>query len=190
MKFKKLLKGSMLVALLGLMSCSAPKLLLDDGVTSLMDVEVVYTQTNLHPDIRRSRLSTVNFLQEGLIPRCTEVSVIDVGRKRFTFIASGVEYNLLKYGKTASFGDAILKYFGPTCSKDATNNFSAVDSKGLRQGRVLVGMSKEAVILAVGYPPEWATPDLSHYKWKYWVSKFNTIDVIFNTSGFVSSIVD
>ena len=51
-------------------------------------------------------------------------------------------------------------------------------------------MSKEGVILAIGYPPVHKTVSLEGKTWKYWTNRFNTFDVIFDDTGKVESIID
>jgi len=50
-------------------------------------------------------------------------------------------------------------------------------------------MSKEAVILAIGYPPEHVTPTLESNTWKYWRTRFATQLVSF-VDGKVVDIKD
>ncbi len=44
-------------------------------------------------------------------------------------------------------------------------------------------MSKEAVLVSYGPPPEHATPSLDNEKWKYWINKRKTKLVHFNVNN-------
>ena len=49
------------------------------------------------------------------------------------------------------------------------------------------GMSREGVILAVGYPPEHQTPSLEADQWSYWRNSHSRFQVYF-VGGLVSGI--
>lgn len=50
-------------------------------------------------------------------------------------------------------------------------------------------MSKDAVLVAIGYPPITRTPTLESDDWTYWSNRFNTFIVYFE-NGKVSRIKD
>ncbi len=54
-------------------------------------------------------------------------------------------------------------------------------------GTVNIGMSKDAVIKALGYPPEHKTPNLEGNEWRYWKNRYGTMLVSF-TDGKVSGM--
>lgn len=65
---------------------------------------------------------------------------------------------------------------------------TALDRKGVKQGKALVGMTKKGVMTALGYPSPHATTSPEENVWKYWRNRFRTIDVEFNSKGRVSHI--
>jgi len=65
---------------------------------------------------------------------------------------------------------------------------TALDKKGVKQGKALVGMTKKGVMTALGYPSPHATPSIDDNIWKYWRNRFRTMDVEFNDKGRVSHI--
>lgn len=158
----------------------------------LVGAPEVYTQVNLHPDENRRRLYSVNYQQPGLLPLCTRVRIESVTAKdmAFTLAEGGRTYAYIFHN---SLRDPVAKhldrYFGATCNKAKVDRLSKVDREGVLAGQVSSGMSKEAVILAIGYPPEHATPNLDASAWKYWKNRFNTFLVHFE-GGKVSRIQD
>jgi hypothetical protein len=44
-------------------------------------------------------------------------------------------------------------------------------------------MSKEAVIISVGIPPDHKTPDLKSNRWIYWKNRFKNKAVCFDPAG-------
>jgi outer membrane protein assembly factor BamE (lipoprotein component of BamABCDE complex) len=185
-----MLKKSLTIAsILAVTACSStPKLLLADGQTSLLQANKVYTQTNLHPDDQRHRLYSINYQQAGFIPRCTEVDLLDVSSKKLIFSAEGKKYQYLYHKASGSFDANIQKYFGPACKKSELRKLNAIDKEGVEAGKVFKGMTRDGVILAIGYPPQHKTPSTDAKIWKYWSSRFNTFDVIFDEKGKVKYI--
>jgi hypothetical protein len=180
---------SALIALLSLgvlggalSGCSRPTAYVIEGDT------MVYTLTNLHPDERRGLAYSLNYQQDGLIPVCTQVNIDSVNQQelRFTVSGTGRQY---RYLFTRHLRDAIdmhmSRYFGPNCP-DLTA-LSEADRVGIQQGQVFQGMSKQGVILAIGYPPEHQTPSLEADQWSYWRNSHSRFQVYF-VGGLVSGI--
>lgn len=71
-------------------------------------------------------------------------------------------------------------------------DLSELDQDGIYEGRALVGMSRAGVLVANGYPPEFAnSKDLMQaHDWHYWQSRFDKIKISFNRQGYISKIVD
>jgi hypothetical protein len=147
----------------------------------LVGASGVYTLVNLHPDEHRHRLYSVNYQQSGLIPLCSKVKIESVDKRKMTFrlVDSDRKYEYIFHD---SLADPIPKHldkiFGKKC--DATlQGLSEVDRQGIRAGTVLSGMSKRGVTLAIGYPPEHATPSLDSDLWTYWKNRFGKMTVSF-----------
>jgi hypothetical protein len=67
---------------------------------------------------------------------------------------------------------------------------SDLDRKGITEGAALIGMSKDGVRIALGYPAAHKTPSLQSNNWIYWKNRFNTIAVEFDENGKVKNIRD
>lgn len=65
------------------------------------------------------------------------------------------------------------------------SRFSTEEQAAIRAGRVEPGLSKEAVIVARGYPPAHKTPDLESDDWHYWNGRFNSRIYHFKAGKFV-----
>lgn len=172
------------------------------GCTSTLDVQdkknnnlvetnkPVYTLVNLHPDGTRAKLYSLNYLQGGFIPRCTEVDLLSATTKlmKFEVKETGQIYSYYWHKRTPDFSANIQKYFGTTCDV-LSNELSDIDRQGINDGKVEVGMTKSAVIQAIGYPPVFRTPKLmSNQTWVYWTNRWNTMSVQFNAAGKVSHV--
>jgi hypothetical protein len=142
----------------------------------------VVTLVNLHPDEKQGKILSSNYLRGGLIPRCTPVTIDDVGEKRMTFTADGRKYiyEFQRKLMVESISEHLDKIFGTMCADQDLANFSDVDKKGIAEGQVYEGMSRQAVIYALGYPPAHENPKLDSDQWKYWLNRFNTMIVHFD----------
>jgi len=141
----------------------------------------VYTLVNLHPD--DEELSSVNYLDgDELLPLCTpiRVSFLNTEVLSFDVLATGKEYTYeFDDSMKESPAEHVTKFFGTSCNAGVVASFDAVDQQGIREGKIVEGMSKQAVLLAVGYPPEHRTPSLDADRWVYWESKFDKVEVTF-----------
>jgi hypothetical protein len=139
---------------------------------------------NLHPD--GDKLYSANFQMAGLIPRCSDVTVKSVTDKSVVFTAKAKEYTYIKHEKTLHepWEQHLDKIFGTTCTP--STGMSDIDQKGIKEGRIYKGMSKQGVIDAAGYPPTVIDPMASD-TWTYWRNRFATFRVIFE-DGKVANI--
>jgi hypothetical protein len=151
----------------------------------------VKTLVNLHPDEGHARLYSSNYLREGFIERCTDVTIDRVNTKQmvFTVTDTGRRYTWLFQTKlmVESISQNLDKFFGTQCSESDLANLSEIDRKGIKNGEVYEGMSRQGVIYAIGYPPSHETPKLELDTWKYWKNRFDTMNVHFEGDK-VSSI--
>ena len=61
-----------------------------------------------------------------------------------------------------------------------SSGLTAAEIKAIRAGQVQAGMSKKAVLLSAGYPPEVATASTKLDTWKYWRDRFRNYLVQFS----------
>jgi outer membrane protein assembly factor BamE (lipoprotein component of BamABCDE complex) len=59
----------------------------------------------------------------------------------------------------------------------------------ITQARVAPGMSKEQVLMAVGYPVTSENPSLDATIWRYWLSSFAEYQVVWDANGRVKEII-
>jgi len=70
----------------------------------------------------------------------------------------------------------------------SVDNLSHIDRKGIKEGKVYTGMTKQGVRVALGYPAAHRTPSLEDNTWIYWHNRFRTMAVEFDHSGKVAHI--
>ena len=74
--------------------------------------------------------------------------------------------------------------------EEQTKDFTPEEVKAIREAKVIKGMSKEALIMSLGYPPKHMTPSLERDYWQYWKNRFKSFAVKFDENGLVSKDVD
>ncbi len=145
----------------------------------------------MHPDESYERLYAANFQQPGLIPVCSEVTLVMVftDKMRFRVNETGKDYWYLDHAAAREpLSKNLSHYFGQSCPQAELDALSDVEKEGVRLGIAKKGMSKQAVILALGYPPPRDTPDLESWVWQYWASHFSYFKVVFDDNGRVERI--
>jgi hypothetical protein len=144
--------------------------------------QVVYTQTNLHVD-ERGQIWSTNYIDGSVLPRCTQVMIDRVTRKQMSFTIQGAGSRHAYLFHTRSLNEDIPthlnRYFAPACDTAKIEAMGEADKAGIRDGKVYAGMTKDGVVLAVGYPPAHRTPSLDADTWVYWKTRYATLEVIF-----------
>jgi hypothetical protein len=64
-----------------------------------------------------------------------------------------------------------------------TEGLSDQEIDAIKNGVVIAGMSKRAVLISYGYPPEHKTPSLDSNSWLYWLGKTTRKEICFDTEG-------
>lgn len=64
------------------------------------------------------------------------------------------------------------------------------DRKGIQAGKAIVGMSKQGVLIALGYPAKHYTQSFEQNRWTYWKNRYNKYTVEFDESGRAIRIMD
>jgi hypothetical protein len=64
------------------------------------------------------------------------------------------------------------------------------DREGIQAGKAMVGMTKQGVLIALGYPARHYTQSLEQDRWTYWKNRYNKYAVFFDESGTVAQITD
>jgi len=182
---------SMLMAIVGLsflmVGCGAAKP--SPEVTKIFQNSTkMYTQTNIHYNLARSAyvIDTTNYQVGTLIPVNSEVIMQDVNAKQLTFFYKGQKITLRNIAKYSglNISDVTSKYF--STKKVNLSKFSKAEQKAIGSASLVKGMSKDAVLLSLGTPPQHRTPDLKVDTWTYWRNRWTTFIVSFNEGKVIS----
>jgi hypothetical protein len=127
-----------------------------------------YTLVNLHP--RGRQLSSVH-QGTSLLPLCTKVRIDKSAPDHviFTVVDTRVRYVYERWRRRLDLAAHLSRVLGTSCPLARVRALSPTDQAGIAQGKVLLGMTKEGVARAIGYPAEHATPSLDSDTWRYWM---------------------
>lgn len=188
---KKLLV-MVLILVLPSMALAKKGVIVDEYGVNLLEAEKVYTSVVLHPDNVKALLYSVNYQLPAIMPRCSEVEITDLSKKkmRFRLVETGREYTFAYHKRSTPmpFSEYLSDFFVSKCSDAKVKKLSKKDQEGVGLGRALVGMTKEGVLLAMGRPPHHVTPSLDQLEWMYWRNKFARTAVTFDSKGVVTGV--
>ncbi len=148
-----------------------------------------YTQYSFQYEKNRHR--TTNYRKGFLVPVNTPVELLSWGRKGFMIrvLPNGPDIEIENVQKHT--GDTIEQAFHKMLARRPLNlkQFTRRERGLIKEGKVAPGMSRKAVIAAIGYPPITQTPTLDMNEWRYWASRFDTFIVRFS-NGRVKQIIN
>ena len=156
------------------------------------DPGAYYTKINIWYEKPQKILST-NYHKGTMIPVGSEVEVIKNGRKKIQFRekSSGTVFTIKLIKKFTNLNAD--EFFGRYFLKDNVlngtqyNSFSAMEKENIKAGTIKEGMSKEAVLMAYGYPPTHRTSSARENTWVYWKSRLQNFLVQFKDNKVVST---
>lgn len=136
---------------------------------------VYYTRVGFYYD--KGVHKTTNYLYGTWVPINTEVELLKKKRTYITIriVGTGEEVKILNVKEYS--GEKIDGIFERMFSKEATDlsAYSPEHVKNIKAGIFEPGMTKEEVILSIGYPPKHRTPSLDQNSWRYWRNRWNTV---------------
>jgi len=121
----------------------------------------------------RGSAETINYWFGDLVPINTPVTLVSLFSKSMILrLPNGREVEI----------ENVKKFSGEEMSTIARNllatqrvpldQFDEATAKAIKEGEVKMGMTKEQVIMARGYPPKRRTPSLDGDIWIYWTSHY------------------
>jgi hypothetical protein len=178
--------AAMMLLIVGLLGCASTPSGPIEGYAS------VYLHTNIHGYTRVSRGNTeylasyANYVQPDtghfFVPVNT---VVSIGKWRGGFAMTRQDNGQLIYFEYRSgnmAGMSVKEYLDLITGPQplSMKGLSGTDLKGIKEGRVLTGMTKKGVEIAWGYPAKHRTPSLEDNVWTYWRNRWVMKSVTFS----------
>jgi hypothetical protein len=152
-----------------------------------------YTKVNIWYE-KPEEISTTNYHKGAMLPVGSLVEIMgwEDEEIRFYDLKTGTKFRLVQVKKymAITLDELFARYF----SKDSVlesaiyANLTPMEKENIRVGSLAVGMSRDAVIMAYGYPPTHRTATLEAATWTFWKSRFSDFQIRFDDKGKVSFI--
>ncbi len=147
-----------------------------------------FTCCNFHYD--GDRIDGRNYAYLPMIPAGTPISVVGYGRDSAEVEIGGQLFRLgLERGRTLESGEPrIGRLIVDKDPKATLDSYPAAVRGAIRRGQVMVGMTKEQVVISLGYPVTSENPPLAAPFWRYWWSRLGEYKVHWSSEGRVSGV--
>jgi len=151
----------------------------------------LYTAYNIWFE-QPTKVYSTNYERGNILPAGSEVKDVkrSSGKLEFTDPKLNMKFSIEFVGKhhPGLTGEQWIDRFLTTRDFAAlSSGLTAAEIKAIKAGQVQAGMSKKAVLLAAGYPPEVATASTQLDIWKYWRHRFGSYLVRFSDGKVESS---
>jgi SmpA / OmlA family len=152
-------------------------------------VETGYLCCNMRSD--GSWISDSNYQESGktIVPLGTPVTLTGFGRYRVNVQIKGQAQTLGNdYSRDVAMEVFAKRYI---VQEDPRAKLAAATPKArtaMESARVTKGMSREQVLMALGYPIASENPHLDGRVWKYWLWTFSPFRVHFDANGMVTGV--
>jgi len=147
------------------------------------------TCCNIHYE--GDEVNDANYFVGATIPAGTPVQVQSMTGNSITFTADAKKLTLVhSYGKDQeSLQQYVNKILVPDDPKARLAKFPRSAQQAIHDGRVEKGMTRDEVIMSLGYPPTHRTASTTSNEWTYWYNHWVTYKVQFDDKGIVSNVI-
>jgi hypothetical protein len=135
-------------------------------------------------------ISDGNYAILPSIPAGTPITVLKYGRHKAYAQINGQPMRLgHDYGREQETLDQwVHKVVADVDPTAKISTYPPGIQAAIRQGRVMVGMTREQAVIAVGYPLTSETPTLDSPIWRHWVSSFEEYQLLWGPDGLIREI--
>ncbi len=127
-----------------------------------------------------------------VIPVGTPVKITSFGRYRFGMDVEGYEKTqYLGNDYSRSIGDKALakRYVVQEDPRTKLSGYPANIQAAINASQLLVGMSQEQVVMAIGWPIADENTNLDARIWRYWLTSFEEYQIEFDKNRVVTDVV-
>ena len=154
------------------------------GASAASAADKLYTAYNIWFE-QPTKVYSTNYQKGNILPAGSEVKDVKRSSEKleFTDVNLDIRFTFEFVGKhhPGLTGEQWMARFLTTRDFAAlSSGLTAAEIKAVRAGEVKAGMSRKAVLLAAGYPPEVATASTKLDTWKYWRHRFGSYLVRFS----------
>ncbi len=138
-----------------------------------------------------SWISDINYDENGkhIIPAGTPLTVLGTGRNRIKIKIEGKDEAIGNdYSRDLSLDDFAKRYVVADDPKLKIAGYPKNIQDAIASARITKGMTREQVLMAVGYPVSSENHVLSDKTWRFWLTSFGEFHVKFDDSDHVVDV--
>lgn len=150
----------------------------------------LYLSQNLwyqHPQ----KIYSIIYKTGTILPAGSEVHNIKVSKKAIYFkLADSAQQYRIIYQQRFSMIPAMQyadRLFTEKTLNEQLKGFTPAEKTFIKTGNPTKGLSKAAVLVGYGYPPPHRTTSIQNNVWRYWINRWQTRQLIFDSKGKLSS---
>ncbi len=137
-------------------------------------------------------ISDSNYNDSGqkLVPLGSPTKVTGYGRHRVQVTIDGKRQAIGNdYSRDLGLEAFAKRYVVTDDPKAKLATYPAKLREAIQAGRIGRGMTRDQVLMSIGYPISSETPRLEATTWRYWVSSFSEFQVFFDDAGRVKDVI-
>ena len=138
-----------------------------------------------------SWISDSNYAENGkrVVPVGTPAKVTGYGRYRVKVLLDGKKQEIGNdYSRDLDDEAFAKRYVVAADPKAKIATFPEKTRKAIESQRIHKGMTREQVLMSLGYPISSENPNLDTEMWRFWLSSFAEFQVLFDAGGKVRDI--
>ena len=136
-------------------------------------------------------ISDINYADSGktMIPAGTPLSMDGYGKHRVLLTINGRRQAIGNdYSRNMSLDAFAKRYIVEQDPLIKLKSYPKKIQEAIGSARLISGMNREQVLMAVGYPVYDENPLIESKTWHYWLSSFEGFDAIFDENGVLTAI--
>lgn len=138
-----------------------------------------------------SWISDINYLDAGktMIPAGTPLTMNGYGKNRVHVLINGRKQDIGNdYSRSISLEAFAKRYVVAQDPLEKLRTYPKKIQDAIGSARLTRGMTREQVIMAVGYPVSDENPNLESKTWRYWLNSWGEFDAIFGDDGLLIKV--
>ena len=138
-----------------------------------------------------SWISDINYVGSGkqIVPAGTPIKITGYGRNRVLIEFDGKKQALGNdYSRDLKLEDFAKRYIVAADPNARLETFAPKIREAIKGVRITRGMTREQVLMAVGYPITSYNPDIEAPLWRYWISRSGEYQVFWGENGRVDKV--
>jgi hypothetical protein len=128
----------------------------------------------------KGKSETTNYWRGTLVPINSKVTLISLDNKNMVLrLANGETVKVENVENFSKRSMAEIAHNLLTAQPVPIETFDAATARAIKNGVMKIGMTKEQVVMARGYPPGHKTSSLDMDTWTYWTGRFVVQTIVF-----------